>query len=155
VAETLIRDVMRMLSPDRPIMQLARLAGRPRPTAKSWAIGHRRPPIYILAMLREVVRDRGSAGLEPELDYEIRKREYEPKHLTGFNEIREVTAPAVSRATVAIGLDDAENRSQCKKSRPRGIVCILHFYIVEIPRLLLVVQNRVGARYLLTSNYDA
>jgi hypothetical protein len=92
MAQTLIRDVMRMLSPDRPIMQLARFAGRPRPTAKAWATGHRRPPIDVLIMLREVVRDRPT-GLEGELDYEIRKREYEPKHRTGFNTIRERDGP--------------------------------------------------------------
>jgi len=92
MAHTIIRDVMRMLSPDRPIMQLARLAGCPRPTAKSWATGHRRPPIYILTKLREVVRDRPT-GLEGELDYEISKREFQPKLRTGFNEIRERDGP--------------------------------------------------------------
>src|SRR6516162_8315726 len=89
MAQTLIRDVMRVLAPDRPIMQLARLAGRPRATAKSWATGHRRPPIYVLAMIREVMRDRPWTGQELELDYEIRNREREPKFLTGFNEIKE------------------------------------------------------------------
>jgi hypothetical protein len=71
-------------------MQLARLAGRPRPTAKAWATGHRRPPIYILTKLRDVVQGRRT-GLEGELDYEIRKREYEPRHRTGFNMIDPLT----------------------------------------------------------------
>jgi hypothetical protein len=92
MSQTLIRDLARMLSPDRPIMLLARLAGCQRPTVKAWATGHRRPPIYILAMLREVMRDRPT-GLEPELDYEIRKREHEPKHRTGFNQVRERDGP--------------------------------------------------------------
>jgi len=87
---------MRILSPHRPIKQLARLAGRPRPTAKSWATGHRRPPIYVLATIREVMRDRPCTGLEPELDCEIRKREHEPKYRTGFNIIRERDGPGTT-----------------------------------------------------------
>jgi hypothetical protein len=90
MAWTLIRDVMRLLSPDRPIMQLARLGGCPRPTAKSWATGHRRPPLDVLRAIREVARDHRT-GLEHELEYEIRKREYEPKHLTGFCQIDPLT----------------------------------------------------------------
>src|SRR5262249_26787847 len=90
MAPTLIRDVVRMLSPDRPIMLLARAGGCPRPTAKSWATGHRRPPIYVLKRLRELMRGR-TTGLEGELDYEIRRREYEPKHRTGFHQIDPVT----------------------------------------------------------------
>jgi hypothetical protein len=92
MAWTLIREVMRLLSPDRPIMQLARLGGCPRPTAKAWASGHRRPPIYVLRTVLEVARDHRT-GLELELEYEIRKREYEPKHRTGFNTIRERDGP--------------------------------------------------------------
>ena len=48
--------------------------------------GHRRPPISVLKLLRDVIRGEGT-GLEWELEYEIRKREYEPKHLTGFCQI--------------------------------------------------------------------
>jgi hypothetical protein len=87
---TLIRDVVRALSPDRPIMLLTRLVGCPRPTARSWATGHRRPPISVLKLLRELVQGRRT-GLEGELDYEIRRREYEPKHRTGFNQIDPLT----------------------------------------------------------------
>jgi hypothetical protein len=94
MAWTLIRDIARMLSPDRPIVLLARLAGCPRPTAKSWATGHRRPPIFLLRLLRDMAeaqaRNAGSLG---ELDYEIRQREYEPKHRTGFNIVRERDGP--------------------------------------------------------------
>jgi|SRR6516225_6837494 hypothetical protein len=93
MAWTLIRDIARMISHDRPIALLARLGGCPRATAKSWATGHRRPPIYVLKWLREIERDRGWTGLGPELDCEIRKREYEPKFRSGFNEIRERDGP--------------------------------------------------------------
>jgi hypothetical protein len=110
MAWTLVRDVARMLSPDRPIMLLARLAGCPRPTAKSWATGHRRAPIYILAMLREVMRDRPGSGLELELEDEIRRREHQPKFLTGFNEIRERDGPGSTPR-------DGRNR----RGRPRRI----------------------------------
>ena len=88
---TWIRDLARMLSPDRPIMFLAEVAHRPRSTAKSWATGHRRPPISVLKVLRETVRARGLFGLEAELDYHIRKREQEPKHRTGFWQIDPIT----------------------------------------------------------------
>jgi hypothetical protein len=90
MAQTLIRDAARALSPDRTIVILARLGGCPRPTAKSWATGHRRPPIYVLKLLRELMRGRRT-GLEGELDCEIRRREYEPKRLTGFCQIDPLT----------------------------------------------------------------
>jgi hypothetical protein len=110
MAWTLIRDIARTLSPDRPIIFLARLAGCPRPTAKSWATGHRRPPISVLKLLRELVQGRRT-GLEGELDYEIRRREYEPKHRTGFNLIRERDGPcSIPR--------DGRNR----RGRPRRVV---------------------------------
>ena len=87
---SIIRDVLRALSPDHPIKLLARLAGCPRATARSWVTGHRRPPISVLKLLRDVIRGEGT-GLELELEYEIRKREYEPKHLTGFCQIDPTT----------------------------------------------------------------
>jgi hypothetical protein len=92
MAQTLIRDVARTLSPDRPIALLARLTRRPRPTVRSWVTGHRREPIDVLKLLRGAVQGKGT-GLELELDYEIRKREFEPKHRTGFNTIRERDGP--------------------------------------------------------------
>jgi hypothetical protein len=73
---------------------------------------HCRPPIDILTKLRAVVRDRPT-GLEGELDYEIRKREYEPKHRTGFNSIRERDGPgSIPR--------DGRNRL----GRPRKAPCV-------------------------------
>src|SRR5262249_44901720 len=56
------------------------------------------------AMLREVMRDRPGSGLELELEDEIRRREHQPKFLTGFNEIRERDGPGSPPATVVIGL---------------------------------------------------
>jgi hypothetical protein len=47
MAHTWIRDIARTLSPEQPIMFLAQLARCPRATAKSWATGHRRPPLYV------------------------------------------------------------------------------------------------------------
>jgi hypothetical protein len=93
MAQTLIRDIARTLSPDRPIMFLAQLARCPRPTAKSWTTGHRRPPVWVLDALRHMARVRGLTGLEREFDYQIRQRTYEPKHRTGFNQIRERDGP--------------------------------------------------------------
>jgi hypothetical protein len=107
MARTLIRDIARVLSPDRPIMFLARLAGCPRHTAKSWATGHRRPPVAVLKTSLQAIRRRqveraGEATLQErqnlsgaayELEDIIRKRSYEIKRLTGFNEIRERDGP--------------------------------------------------------------
>jgi hypothetical protein len=97
---TLIRDVARMVSPDRPIVLLARLAACPRPTAKSWASGHRRPPIFLLKRLRDIAESQArNAGLLGEIDYEIRKREDEPpwkRRGLGFMEIRERDGPGTT-----------------------------------------------------------
>jgi hypothetical protein len=97
MAWTLIRDVARLLSPDRPIMLLARLGGCSRATAKSWVTGHRRPPIYVLRLLRDAAQSQAwRAGLLGELDYEIREREGEPpwkRRGPGFMEIRERDGP--------------------------------------------------------------
>ena len=84
------RHGVRALSPDRPIKLLTQLARCPRATARSWVTGHRRPPIYVLKLLRVVIRGEGT-GLELELEYEIRKRENEPRHLTGFCQIDPAT----------------------------------------------------------------
>jgi hypothetical protein len=85
MAQTFIRGLARTLSPDRPIVFLAQLANCRRATAKSWATGHRRPPLVILQRLRDVVRDRViDRTWLLELDYIIRKRKDEPKHRTGF-----------------------------------------------------------------------
>jgi hypothetical protein len=107
MANTLIREAARALDHHRPIRLLADLAGRPRPTARSWATGHRRPPLPILKTLLEVLRQRQAertgvapleerqtlSGLAYELDYLIRKRSYEVRRRTGFNEIRQRDGP--------------------------------------------------------------
>jgi hypothetical protein len=107
MAWTLIRDIARMLSPDRPILFLARLAGRPRASAKAWASGHRRPSIAVLKSVLGAIRRRQAecAGIAPlevrqilsglayELEDVIRKRSYEVRRRTGFNEIKERDGP--------------------------------------------------------------
>ena len=45
MSDNLIRRAAFALNPNRPIMMLAGLARGRRSTAKSWAIGHRRPSI--------------------------------------------------------------------------------------------------------------
>jgi hypothetical protein len=52
--------------------------------------GRRRPPISVLKLLRSVIEGQRTA-LEGELDYEIRRREHEPRHLTGFCQIDPLT----------------------------------------------------------------
>ena len=90
MSDTLIRAAARALNPDRPIMTLASLARGRRSTAKSWATGHRRPPLAVLKILRAWLGDRQAVlfRLIPELDRVIMQREYEPRRRTGFNEIR-------------------------------------------------------------------
>jgi hypothetical protein len=85
MAWTLVRHVAQQLSPQRPIMFLAELGRCPRATAKSWASGHRRPPIWVLELARdEITRIGGLFGLKQELDYNIRLRTDEPRQRTGF-----------------------------------------------------------------------
>ena len=61
MSDTVIRAAARALNPDRPIMTLAALARGRRSTAKSWAAGHRRPPIVTLKILRDLLNDRQAA----------------------------------------------------------------------------------------------
>jgi hypothetical protein len=94
MSDTVIRRAARALNPDRPIMTLAELPrersstskrGR-RSTAKSWANGHRRPPIAALKVLLDLLKHRRATlyQLIPELEYVIMQREREPKHASGF-----------------------------------------------------------------------
>lgn len=103
MSDTVIRAAARALNPDRPIMTLGGLAqgrhsttkrGR-RSTAKSWATGHRRPPLVVLKIVRDMLKERRAAlfDLITELDRHILQREYEPRRRTGFNEIRERDGP--------------------------------------------------------------
>jgi len=107
MADTLIREAARALNRHRPISLLAHLAGRPRPSAKAWATGHRRPPIVVLKSVLEAIRQRQAecartapleerqtlSGAAHELEEMIRKRSYEIRHLTGFNKVRERDGP--------------------------------------------------------------
>jgi len=107
MANTLIREAARALDRRRPIRLLATLACRPRASIRSWATGHRRPPLPILKALLEIIRQRQAeradvapleerqtlSSLRYELDHVIRKRSYEVRRRTGFNEIRERDGP--------------------------------------------------------------
>jgi hypothetical protein len=93
MSDTVIRRAVRALNPDRPIKTLAALAGGRRSTAKSWATGHRRPPIVLIKNVLDMLRDRRAvlSQLIPEFEYVIMQREREPKHRTGFNLIDPLT----------------------------------------------------------------
>jgi len=96
MSDTVIRRAARALDPDRPIMTLAKLARGRRSTAKSWATGHRRPPIMTLKILCDLLKEARRAPpfeLIPELENLIMLREREPLRRTGFNEIRERDGP--------------------------------------------------------------
>ena len=87
MSDTLIRRAARALSPDRPVMTLAVLGRSPRPTAKSWATGHRRPPIWLLHFLQAHLRTRRLSPLADEIEALIVQRdreEHKDKPRTGF-----------------------------------------------------------------------
>ena len=86
MSDTVLRYAARALNPDRPLMAFAEIVRRPRSTVKSWSTGRRRPPIWTLKILRDMLNARQGAlvVLIRELDYNIAKRESEPRHRTGF-----------------------------------------------------------------------
>ena len=84
---TLIRRAARALDPNRPIMTLAGFRRSPRPTAKSWATGHRRPPIWVLQFLHAHLHARRLPTLADEIEGLIMQRKQEErkdKPRTGF-----------------------------------------------------------------------
>ena len=93
MSASVIRSAARALNPDKPIRTLASLVHCPRPTAKAWANGHRRPPVVVLKILRDLLKNRQAALLQliDALEYVIMQREREPKHRTGFNLIDPLT----------------------------------------------------------------
>jgi hypothetical protein len=95
MSDTVIRRAARALNPDRPLRAFADKVHRPRSTVKSWITGRRRPSIVTLKILRAMLNDRQSTlfDLIRELDNVIAKREFQPRHRTGFNEIRERDGP--------------------------------------------------------------
>lgn len=95
MSDTVIRAAARALNPDRPIKMLAGLRRNPRSTAKSWATGRRRPPLFILRLVRDLLKDRqrDTFDLIAKLDFIIVQREREPRWRTGFNEIRQRDGP--------------------------------------------------------------
>jgi hypothetical protein len=87
MTDTLIRRAARALNPDRPIITLAGLRRSPRPTAKSWATGHRRPPIWVLQFLQAHLHARRLSPLADDIEALIMQRdreEREDKPRTGF-----------------------------------------------------------------------
>jgi hypothetical protein len=85
---TLVRAVAIALAPRRPIAFLSETIRRPRPTAKAWFVGRRRPSTLVLQILRDLAASDGLVDLADQLAYVVRLRLYQPKHLTGFNSIR-------------------------------------------------------------------
>jgi hypothetical protein len=90
MANTAIRTAGRVLNPDRPIMALAELARCPRSTAKSWATGHRRPPVDRLKLVHGLLVSRIALATRTasELVSEITRRERERPQRSGFHEVR-------------------------------------------------------------------
>jgi hypothetical protein len=86
MSDTVIRAAANALNPDRPIMAFAKRTRRRRSTVKSWTTGRRRPPIWTLKILRDMLNERLGTliALIRELDYAIAKRECEPRRRTGF-----------------------------------------------------------------------
>jgi hypothetical protein len=93
MAATLIRAAAKVISPNQPIKLLMNIRGSPRSTAKSWHTGRRRPPIWCLEQLRDMMWVRGVTELVQQFDYVIRQRTGEPPRRTGFNEVRERDGP--------------------------------------------------------------
>jgi hypothetical protein len=102
-----MRWASRELSPDCPIKFLTELAHCPRPTAKAWFSGYRRPPIWILQRLHIIARDRQLRDLAGQLEYHIQQREREPSRARGF----------MLRDT-ATGMDRRNRLGRPKKKQP-------------------------------------
>lgn len=79
-----IRYAAREIDPKRPIKLLVCLARCPRPTAKAWYSGRRRPPLCIVHRLRDVAQDRQLPDVAGQLADYIQQREREPRHASGF-----------------------------------------------------------------------
>jgi hypothetical protein len=89
----LIRASAIALNPTAPTAGLAKLAGRPKSTARSWCREDRRPPIAVLQALHAaMVRRHGElARLIVALERLIYEREREPKRRRGFFRIDPTT----------------------------------------------------------------
>ena len=79
-----VRWAARELSPEHPIKFLVELARCPRPTAKAWYSGQRRPPIWLLQRLRDIAQDHQPRDLAGQLDSQLQQREREPPRARGF-----------------------------------------------------------------------
>jgi hypothetical protein len=114
MAPNLVRDLARMLSPDKPIKMLMEWHRIPRSTVKGWYTGRRRPPIWVLKHFRHLLQVRDETEHVQQLDYLIRQRMGEPPRRTGFNEVRQRDGPgSVPR--------DGRNRL----GRPRSVRALL------------------------------
>jgi hypothetical protein len=75
----------RLLFGATPNAGLIRVVGRPRATVRSWISGRRRPPVIILKVVRDLLRQLAidACVTAAELDIAIMRREGEPKPLRG------------------------------------------------------------------------
>jgi hypothetical protein len=82
-----------LLWPDAPSARLARLADRPKSTARSWRRERRRAPLDVYLRVRRELQARGSEifSLIREFDIEIPRREGEPPRRRGFFVVDPVT----------------------------------------------------------------
>ena len=84
-----------LLWPDAPNAGLARTAGRPKSSCRSWRSGHRRVPTYVLERLRLSLQARAAEcnTVWDDICREIARRQGEPLRRRGFMEIRERDGP--------------------------------------------------------------
>jgi len=75
-----------LLWPDAPSARLARLADRPKSTARNWRRNRRRAPLDVYRRVRQELQARGAAifSLMREFDREIPRREGDPPRRRGF-----------------------------------------------------------------------
>ena len=83
-----------------------------RSTAKSWATGHRRPPIATLKFLLDLLKDRRATinQLIPAIEFAIMQREREPPRPPASMRLRSAMAPAARPTMGATGVADHDAR---------------------------------------------
>ena len=92
---TLLYFASRLLFAGKPNAMLANALGQKRSTVRSWIRGDRRPPIWVLELVRRLLNDYTTRAndLAYPFDCEIRLWKAEPKRRVGFLEIRERDGP--------------------------------------------------------------
>jgi hypothetical protein len=93
MAANLVRDLARMLSPDKPIKMLMGWRRIPRSTVRAWCTGRRRPPTWVLNHFRHLMWLRGETERVQQLDHLIRQRRGEPRRCSGFCVVKERDGP--------------------------------------------------------------